>query len=152
MKKNLYRSHSSKVFGGVAGGIAEYFAIEPIIIRAIFIMTTLAWGGGILLYLVLWLITPEKPFEPEFVYDYSQNKYVKNEKYQAVANFESFDKTHLHKIFGSILIAIGGIILAIKLLPALEFGIVLPIILVAVGLLILMKPSVFKSGGYHESR
>jgi len=38
--KRLYRSAKSKVFGGVAGGIAEYFDIDPIIIR-LFLMTKL---------------------------------------------------------------------------------------------------------------
>ncbi len=53
--KRLYRSAKSKVFGGVAGGIAEYFEIDPIIIRLLFVIIAFAGGGGVIVYLILWI-------------------------------------------------------------------------------------------------
>ena len=46
---------------GVAGGLAEYFAVDPTLIRILFVLLTLlGFGGlGILTYIVLWIIMPD---------------------------------------------------------------------------------------------
>ena len=54
----LRRAEIDKVIAGVAGGIGKYFNIDSTVIRLIFILLTIFGGGGILLYLVLWLIMP----------------------------------------------------------------------------------------------
>jgi phage shock protein PspC (stress-responsive transcriptional regulator) len=46
---------------GVCGGLAHYFAIDPVIIRLLWILFTLAGGGGVLAYLIAWLVVPEEP-------------------------------------------------------------------------------------------
>ena len=56
--KKLYRSSKDKILGGVCGGIADYFGVDPTIVRALWILLSLAWGAGIILYLLLWLIVP----------------------------------------------------------------------------------------------
>ncbi len=56
--KHLSRSKKDSLVGGVCGGIAQYFQIDPIIIRIAFAIITLAWGTGILVYLLLWAILP----------------------------------------------------------------------------------------------
>jgi len=56
--KKLYRSQDQKMLGGVCGGLGEYFNIDPIIVRIIFIAFALIAGGGLLLYLILWLLIP----------------------------------------------------------------------------------------------
>lgn len=63
--KRLYRSESDRWLLGVCGGIAEYFNLDPNLIRILFIIFALAFGGGILLYIILWLIIPMRP--PEIV-------------------------------------------------------------------------------------
>lgn len=45
---------------GVAGGLGEYFEIDPVIIRLGFLLLTFAGGSGPLLYLILWLIVPKR--------------------------------------------------------------------------------------------
>ena len=61
MEKNrLYRIVNGRVIGGVAGGIAEYFNIDPTIIRIPFILLTIFGGGGVLIYIVMWIVVPEK--------------------------------------------------------------------------------------------
>jgi len=57
----LYRSGTDRVLGGVCGGIAEYLGIDPVIIRILWIVATLAWGAGILLYIIAWIIIPRNP-------------------------------------------------------------------------------------------
>jgi phage shock protein PspC (stress-responsive transcriptional regulator) len=57
--KHLSRSKRDKLIGGVCGGLASYFNIDPIIIRIALIIITMAWGAGIIVYLLLWAILPE---------------------------------------------------------------------------------------------
>ena len=59
----LYRSCKDKILGGVCGGIAEYLGIDPTIVRILWIIGTLAWGFGILLYIILWIIVPRNPYQ-----------------------------------------------------------------------------------------
>jgi len=59
--KRLYRSANEKILGGVCGGIAEYYNVDPVIIRLLWIAMSLAWGIGILLYIIAWIIVPKNP-------------------------------------------------------------------------------------------
>lgn len=61
MSKRLFRSRTDRVLGGVCGGIAEYFDIDPVIVRLIWVLLVLAAGTGILLYIIAWIIIPSKP-------------------------------------------------------------------------------------------
>lgn len=61
VSKHLYRSNRNKVFAGVCGGLAEYFDIDPVIVRLIWIIGTLiSFGLGIVAYLIAWIIIPKK--------------------------------------------------------------------------------------------
>lgn len=59
--KKLYRSTKNRMLGGVCGGIAEYFELDPTIIRVLFVLFSVFAGGGILAYIMLWLIIPREP-------------------------------------------------------------------------------------------
>ncbi|NLA58527.1 MAG: PspC domain-containing protein [Firmicutes bacterium] len=61
----LYRSRTNRVLGGVAGGLGDYFRVDPVVVRLIFVLLALAEGNAVLLYLIAWLIIPEEPGEPE---------------------------------------------------------------------------------------
>ena len=54
----LRRSNSDRMIAGVCGGTAEYFAIDPIIVRLGFVALALLGGSGVLLYLIAWLVMP----------------------------------------------------------------------------------------------
>lgn len=56
--KRITRSRSDRMLGGVAGGMAAYFGIDPLIVRIIFAVLALFNGLGIILYVALWLIVP----------------------------------------------------------------------------------------------
>jgi phage shock protein C len=58
--KRITRSRTDRVVAGVAGGLAAYFGIDPLIIRIALIVLTLINGFGAVLYLVLWLIVPNE--------------------------------------------------------------------------------------------
>ena len=57
--KKLYRNPDDKVLGGVASGLAAYFGIKEILyVRLVFVFLTIAGGSGVVIYLILWIITP----------------------------------------------------------------------------------------------
>lgn len=58
--KKLYRSRTNKIIGGVAGGFAEYFDIDPLIMRLLFIGLLFS-GSFVLAYLAAWLFVPLAP-------------------------------------------------------------------------------------------
>ena len=60
MKKRLYRIESGKMLAGVCGGIAEYFDIDPTLIRALWVLFCILGGSGILLYTILAVLIPSE--------------------------------------------------------------------------------------------
>jgi phage shock protein C len=59
MQPRLTRSRTEVIIAGVCGGLAEYFAIDPVIVRLIFVLVTLTSGIGLLVYPILWLVMPK---------------------------------------------------------------------------------------------
>ena len=61
MTKRLMRSND-RVFAGVCGGLAEYFDFDPVLVRIAYAFLTIftAFISGLIFYLVLWLVMPEK--------------------------------------------------------------------------------------------
>lgn len=60
MKKRLHRSNENKVIAGVCGGIAEYFDMDPTLIRLAWILFCALGGSGVLAYIIAAIIIPEK--------------------------------------------------------------------------------------------
>ena len=59
MQKRLYRSRTDRMIAGVCGGLAEYFNIDPTIVRLIFVIAAIVGGPGVILYIILALVMPE---------------------------------------------------------------------------------------------
>ena len=60
MKKRLFRSTKERMIGGVCGGLAEYFNIDPTIVRLAWAFISLASVGfGVVAYFIAWIIVPE---------------------------------------------------------------------------------------------
>jgi len=59
--KKLYRDMPNKMIMGVCSGLAEHLNLDPTLVRIIFVLFTLAGGSGILAYVIMMLIIPEKP-------------------------------------------------------------------------------------------
>lgn len=60
MDKRLYRIEEGKMLCGVCGGIAEYFAIDPTLVRLGFVLVGCMGGGGLLAYIIAAIIMPPK--------------------------------------------------------------------------------------------
>ena len=61
MKKVLYKIENGKKIDGVCGGIAEYFRVDPTLVRVVWIIfTCCSFGAGLLAYIICSLIMPRK--------------------------------------------------------------------------------------------
>jgi phage shock protein PspC (stress-responsive transcriptional regulator) len=153
MAKKLYRSTTDKMIGGVAGGLAEYFDIDSTLIRVLFIVIVFLGGGGIIAYIILWIVVPQKPYEipKDFQSKSSTNESDKNEFQHSAADSESFNisnssiasvetktnnKQHWIAI---ILIIIGGLLLLNNIFPRFHFDHYWPLILIGIGVGLLLK-------------
>ena len=58
--RRIYRVEEDKVVDGVCGGIAEYFDIDPVIVRIIFLLSTLFTGVGVIAYIICALAFQKK--------------------------------------------------------------------------------------------
>lgn len=59
--KKLYKSRSNRMLAGVCGGIAEFFNIDPTLVRIAWVILVFAFGTGILAYILAAIIMPESP-------------------------------------------------------------------------------------------
>ena len=79
-EKMLYKSSNKKI-SGVCAGIAEFFEIDPTIVRIIFALVTFftAAFAGVIVYAILAFVMPQSPF-PEYQYnEFEQDKTNKNQ-------------------------------------------------------------------------
>jgi phage shock protein PspC (stress-responsive transcriptional regulator) len=167
--KRLYRNRYDTVIAGVAGGLARYFNIDPIIARIIFVVVALA-GGGVI-YIILWIAVPVdpdlsfhsydyrktyqnpepsgtgQPFEGETTNENNPETGTRNEdfreKYPNYANYEK-SKSDGNLIAGIVLIVIGGLFLATRFIPHIGFNDLWPVLLIIGGIFIL-KGSITKT-------
>ncbi|MEG0277139.1 MAG: PspC domain-containing protein [Coprobacillus sp.] len=63
MNKRLYRSRRDIMICGVCGGIAEYFDVDPTIVRLGAVVLCFGWGSGLIAYLVASIIMPKNPYQ-----------------------------------------------------------------------------------------
>lgn len=56
----LRRSPDDKVIAGVCGGLGRYLGVDPVLLRIAFVILAVAGGGGILIYVVAWILIPEE--------------------------------------------------------------------------------------------
>ena len=61
-EKKLYKSSTDKKLAGVCGGIAEYFGIDPTLVRLAWVVFSLLGGSGLLAYIIAAIIMPDRPY------------------------------------------------------------------------------------------
>jgi phage shock protein PspC (stress-responsive transcriptional regulator) len=159
--KRLYRSVTDRKFAGVAGGLAEYFIMDPLLIRLAFVILTFAGGGGFLIYIVLWIVTPENPYRVQAPLNYntdSQKPNTGSGGYTTDASGyttenpvnepaaqtstpvpQTGERNKGSLIGGMVLITLGALFLADELIPRVNFGDLWPVILIVVGIGLLLN-------------
>jgi phage shock protein C len=152
--KRLYRSYFDRKVAGVAAGLGEYFNMDALLVRLLFVIFTIAGGGGALIYIILWIFTPEAPYKPNDAgatntntrpSDYSADEHQEKSQqgYQEYRETTDAPKTPATPapvkkqrgslIGGLVLITIGGLFLADELLPRVNFWDFWPVILIVIG-------------------
>lgn len=58
MTKRLTKSSNNRMIAGVCAGVANYFDIDPTVVRIAWAFLVVLFGSGILLYLICWLLMP----------------------------------------------------------------------------------------------
>lgn len=61
--RKLWRSRRNRKIAGVCGGLGDYFKIDPLWVRIIFVIFFLAGGAAFILYIILWLLIPLEPWD-----------------------------------------------------------------------------------------
>lgn len=149
MNKQLYRSRDNKRIAGVCGGVAEYFNIDPTIVRLVWVLFTITYGIGFVAYIVAVIIIPERKTD-NFGYNQGQNQ---NESHQGQNQNENhhgwnenehrdkagFDNTKGRVILGAALVLVGMILLSSYYIPWISLRQLWPLILVAFGVLMLFS-------------
>ena len=118
----LRRSRDDRMIGGVCGGLGRYLGIDPVLLRIAFVILAIAGGGGILVYVVAWILIPEQ----------REGEDIGTERPSSI------DTTRL--IVGGALIAVGTILLLNLSIP--RFGKYFwPLALIAVGVAVVIQAS-----------
>ena len=120
----LRRSRRERIVAGVAGGIAEYFEIDPLLVRLGFVVLALAGGGGVVIYLIAWLVMPEEGEEGAETAGSGERRGV-------------VDPETTRLFIGGALIAVGGLILAARFIPHF-MAVFWPLVLIGAGLAVLV--------------
>jgi phage shock protein PspC (stress-responsive transcriptional regulator) len=153
--KRLRRSLKDSVIGGVSGGLGEYFGADPVIFRILFVVLTFTGGGGVLIYLLMWIFIPkaEVDFRGQ---QYHQSDFNKSQE-QESSNFEDTEhqapineeepqdldpqiierRKNGNLIGGTLLIMIGAFFLADDFFPWLSWHYLWPAALIIAGLAII---------------
>jgi len=144
MQKKWYRSRRNKMIGGVAGGLAEYFDIDPTIVRLLFVVG-LFMGAGFLAYIIMWIVVPEEPYfnetktetnadnqDPVKEGNETPNAEQKNEE-QKVHKEHRKNRTHF---FGAILVILGVLLLVDNFV---RFEAFWPLLLILLGVGVLLN-------------
>lgn len=136
--KRLYRSEDNKMIAGVAGGLAEYFDIDPTLMRVIFLVILFASAGmAFALYLVLAILIPKKS-------ELEEGEEAKNkEKQDAKDNAKEKNRqepSDTRMLFAFVLILLGFIFFFNQLFPH-HFGFEFfwPLVIIAVGVALILK-------------
>jgi phage shock protein C len=118
----LRRSRDDRVIAGVCGGLGRYLGVDPVLIRIAFVVLAVAGGGGVLLYVVAWILIPEERAGESL----------------GVARPSSAETLRL--IVGGTLIAVGAIALLGVSVPRL-WKFIWPLTIIAVGVAIVVQAS-----------
>ncbi len=156
----LYRTVQGRVIGGVAGGLADFFGMDPTIVRLLFVLLVIFGGSGVLLYIILWIILPEKnPYNTynsttyttppaagegsgvgETYEGFEQGKPA-NPPYSAGGAMNQSEapvkRMQGSLIGGVLLIVVGSLFLMERFIPRIDFSDLWPVILIAVGLILI---------------
>jgi phage shock protein C len=150
MARRVYRMNGGRMIGGVCAGLADYFDVDITLVRVVFVVLALVNGVGLILYIILWIILPEKRaltgfWDKEKVYgNYSPPEPEKTgETVEGTDAFvpgrEESRKGKGNVVAGIILIILGVFLLADPWIPNIRFRDMWPVLLILIGLVLVIN-------------
>lgn len=136
--RKLYRSCDDKIVGGVAGGLAEYLEVDPLIVRLLFLVVLFA-GIGFAAYIVAWVIIPENPKCKGGKTGAEEIQEKANSIASTFKGKKSEEDSDFKVIFGLVLLALGMLLLFQNFVGQYVWKVFWPMILVLVGLYLMTK-------------
>lgn len=130
MNRRLYRCYHDRRIAGVASGLAEYFDVDPTIVRILWVFSVLFGGVGLLLYIAMAIIVPMEPEQgpaPDAQAGASTDASTGETPLPAETGWQSTPANHRHAgrgsgrattFVGAALILFGSLALLDRLLPA----------------------------------
>lgn len=141
----LYRSERDRILGGVAGGLADFFDVDSTLVRIIFVLLTIFGGGGIIIYLILWILVPTESktdgiFTKEFMHENIDEMRNKAKSFAYDFRDATRDQTQNSRNFAGLFIIVLGVLFLLSNMGVLR-GLThfWPILLIALGFALLMK-------------
>ncbi|OQB06048.1 MAG: DNA-binding transcriptional activator PspC [bacterium ADurb.Bin212] len=147
MESKFIRPKEGKIIAGVCLGIANYFKVDVVIVRLIFVVLLLADGVGAAIYIILLIVMPEE--KGNSIADKIKNEFAEENKEkiksgakQAVGDIKKVAKNSMGEtVFAYGLIIVGALVLLNNLFPSLSFGKSWPLLLVLIGVVLLLPMS-----------
>jgi phage shock protein C len=163
MDRRLTRSRDDRMIAGVAGGLAEYLDIDASIVRVVWALLVFAWGLGLLLYIVMAIVVPEEDEVPggqswaapgstaaASTDPAAANQLSPREARRAARRARRGDEGRTVAIVGGgLLVLIGVAFLLREFIPAIDFDLFWPLILVILGIVIVV--GALRPGGRNGS-
>jgi phage shock protein PspC (stress-responsive transcriptional regulator) len=150
--KKLYRDGKDKILGGVSSGLGYYFGVDTAWVRIIWIIITLFFGTGIVVYLVLWIILPEAnstaeelEMKGEAVNIDNIEKTIKEEYLKLEEKVRNADYTKVKSGFQDLIETLGHIIIGFFKIIGMIIGVL--ILIIAATTLIGLIIGLFSWGG-----
>ena len=137
MRERLYRSRDERLFLGVAGGLAEWFDVDPSIVRLAFVLFSLAGGAGLIIYIAMAIFVPERPpgvpvrpgvaltGEPAAGFEAGTQSRTRGDGRGAL-------------VFGVLLVVVGAWFLLRRAIPGLDLDNWWPVLLIGIGVVLLV--------------
>ena len=130
MNRRLYRCRTDRRLAGVAGGVAEFFDLDPTLVRVLWFLSIFLGGLGVLLYIGMAIIVPLEPLSAE---DAAKEATVEVEGHRHAARGGGRWTTAV----GIVLILFGSLAFIDRFLPALDIDhLVVPLGAIAIGALL----------------
>ncbi|MEU4421510.1 PspC domain-containing protein [Actinoplanes sp. NPDC024001] len=118
--RQLRRSHTDRVLGGVCGGLGRYFGVDPVLLRIAAVALALATGVAALAYIIAWIAIPEDSGELS-------------------SGVSPSSSGTLSWYVGLVLITLGGVLLLRLAMPWFDVSLAWPLLIIVTGIIVLIS-------------
>ena len=140
----FYRSNRDRIIAGVCGGLAEYFQIDPTLVRVVFVLLAIVpHGFGVLLYIVLAFIIPREPGDESTSSDKQKTATIRVENGKTIIESDSKNDSWRHgpfNLLGGFIILLGVSLLLRQIWPGVSWAnnLFWPLVVLFIGLYLIL--------------